>query len=221
MEDMGGWDPWPPASAARLVCAHTRLVRSPWPEDSNITDSKAWVQISTVTSKPPDLPKMGGSRGLRRPRIMSLCPNVMTSASALGSSRVANGEPGTLSRRPRRGLAPRILTRSPVTGWQDIEKPTHTYFNTAGHITACFPHPAALGKGRCHLVYPPHCLAVRGTVGPRAEASGLQLRPRLLSPPTGLGTRKTPVEPLQRCKATPTACFPRPWARLQASEPGP
>lgn len=116
--------------------------------------------------------------------MMSLCPNVTTSASALGSSGGAHEEPGTPRRRPRLGLAPRILTRSPVTGWQDIGKPTSPYFNTANHITACFPHPPALGKGHCHVSAHPTAWPWEGQSSLR-----LELRPRLpspLPPPPGL-----------------------------------
>lgn len=121
---------------------------------------------------------------------MSLCPNVMTSASALGSSRVANGEPGTLGRRPRQGLAPRILTRSPVTGWQDIGKPTHAYFNTAGHISACFhtQQPSSTGKGplpSCLPASPPGHARNGGASG-RGLRAGAQAQPPLSTP--GLGT---------------------------------
>lgn len=152
-----------------------RAAESPW---LRAAPSKAWVQVPVSKPKPPDLPQMGGSQGLRGPGIMSPCPNVTASASALGSRGGANEEPGTPRRRPRLGLAPRILTRSPVTGWQDIGKPTSTYFNTVSHITACFPHPAALGKGHCHVSAHP-------TAWPREGQSSLrlELRPRLPSPP--------------------------------------
>lgn len=52
-------------------------------------------------------------------------------------------EPGTLRGRPGLGLAPKILTPSPMTGWQDVGKPTSPYFNTISHVTDWFPHAAA------------------------------------------------------------------------------
>lgn len=66
----------------------------------------------------------------------------MTSSITLDSREGGNGEPGTPRGRPRLGLAPRTLTPSPVTGWQEVGKPTSTYFNTTSHVTDWFPHAA-------------------------------------------------------------------------------
>lgn len=145
-------------------------------------------------AKAPDLPHTGRSRGVRGPRVMSPCPGVTASAlpwAAVGEET----EPGTREREAGPGLAPRARTPSPVTGRQDVGKPTSPNFNTASHVTSWFPHAAARA-GRCppsaRRPAPAPSAAPHSGEGPRPQGHTRQ----------GGATSKV--------QAPPPACFPRP-----------
>lgn len=147
------------------------------------------------------------------PRVMSPCPKVTTSATLLGSSGEGKGARHPRGR-PSLGLAPRILTPSPVTGWQDVGKPTSPYFNTASYVTSRFPHAAAQER----VTVMSACLAI----WPHEGEAGLGLPPRLSSPRhpstrvTALVLKDTrPGWGRFKGARRPTACSPCFWARCR------
>lgn len=188
--------------------------------------------IPGQASCPPPKGKCQGSRG---PTTTSPCPGVRTSASALysagsGQRPCCHGQ-GNEAQAPHEGgqasLAPRRLTPSPVTGWQDVGKHC-THFN----ITAAsdgFRHAAAPRKDHGHpgpVTQPPQ-------EGRRAGHStpACPCHPDLgdSSRPQGRAeTRKEdhpdtwlqPRGPMPRCPDPSCQCSPRSGGRCPAHLPG-